>query len=410
MKWKNSAIIVNSLLCALMANIAMADENHYDELLIGDRATGMAGAYAAIADDTAGLYYNPAGTVYSEDSNISGSMNAFNVSTKNYKDVMGPGRDWQRVSSELLPNFFGIVQDFAGGKLGFSYAVIDSTLENQDEVFENAQTPEGNWQEYAINFNNQDKTILIGPSFARQVNKKMSIGASLFLHYRQQERIIHQFRVDAVNGTNRDSTNYASTTEYGLQPKLGIIYSPQEKLSLGLTLNQTILMSSDVVTQLTGPDSTSGVDYNFRVASESNEKRPYPVTLRSSVAYFVNKKLIIAGEVNYFAATNDNRNAIVNIAAGSEYYLKDNLALRGGIYTNNSTSPKLSSDKINQYEHIDYVGITGSVTRFSRSNALSLGFQYAIGSGQAQVFGAENVLQSVTASLFNVFMSASYSY
>jgi len=398
------AVLFSTTACSTL----VADENHYDELFIGDRAAGMAGAYAAIADDTAGLYYNPAGIVFASDSNISGSMNAFNVSRKNYKDVLGPGRDYSRMSSELLPNFFGIIQDFGSGKIGFSYAVIDSTLENQDEVFENAQLPSGTAQTFVVNFNNQDKTLLIGPSYARQLNEKLSLGSSLFLHYRQQERITHLFAQYA--GVNKDSTDYASTTEYGIQPKIGIMYSPREKISLGFTLSQTIILSSDITVQDTGPDSGSGVDYNFRLSGSSNDKRPYPMSIRSSLAYFFDKKLIVAGEINYYSATNDNRNAVFNIAAGTEYYLKDDLALRGGIYTNNATSPSLSADKTTQFEHIDYIGVTGSITSFSRSNALTVGIQYAVGSGQAQLFGYEPVLQSISASLLNIFLSASYAY
>lgn len=392
---------------------ANADENHYDEILIGDRAAGMAGAYAAIADDTAGLYYNPAGIVYAVDSNISGSMNAFNIATKSYKDVVGPGRDWNRVSSELLPNFFGIIQDFGGGKAGFSYAVVDSTQENQDDVFQNAQLPSGSVDEYVINFNNQDKTIHIGPAYAKRINDRLSIGTSLFLHYRQQERITHIFTDSAATTPNLDSTEYASTTEFGLRPGVGIMFTPREKLSFGFKIAKSFLLSSDYVYQKSGPDSTSGVDYNFRQAAEKKDKREYPWVIRSSAAYFFDKRFIVAGALNYFSATSDSqlgdRNAVVNLSAGAEYYLRDNLALRGGVYTNNATTPKLSANKLGQYEHIDYIGVTASVTRFSRSNALTFGLQYAAGSGKAQLF-AEPILQSVDASVFNVFMSASYSY
>jgi len=386
----------------------LADENHYDELFIGDRAAGFAGAYSAIADDTSGLYYNPAGIVFANDSNISGSMNAFNVSVKTYSDVLGPGRDYTRVSSELLPNFFGIIQDLGKGKIGFSYAVVDSTLENQDEVFDNAQLPDGIADTFVVNFNNQDKSILIGPSYAREINDKLSLGVSVFVHYRQQERISHIF--SQYPTVNKDSTQYASTTEYGLNPKIGIIYTPIEKLSLGLTISQTYLLSSNVITQYTGPDPDTALDYNFRVASEFEYKRPYPIVLRSGLAYFFNKKLIVSTQANYYSATNDNRNAIVNLSVGSEYYWRENLALRGGLYTNNSTAPVLSTNSTQQYEHIDYVGITGCVTHFSRSNALTVGFQYALGSGKAQMFGDKPLLQSVSASLFNIFVSATYAY
>jgi len=47
-----------------------ADEFHYNNLLIGDRASGMGGAYTAISDDASGMYYNPAGIVYVTDKNF----------------------------------------------------------------------------------------------------------------------------------------------------------------------------------------------------------------------------------------------------------------------------------------------------------------------------------------------------
>ena len=64
------------LLSALVAlSTAQADEYHYINMLVGDRAAGMAGAYTAVSDDTGGLFYNPAGIVYAPGSSLSGSMN-----------------------------------------------------------------------------------------------------------------------------------------------------------------------------------------------------------------------------------------------------------------------------------------------------------------------------------------------
>src|SRR3990172_2529925 len=55
----------------------MADEYHYNNILIGDRAAGMAGAYTAISDDPSGLYYNPAGIVFAPRRSFSASVNAY---------------------------------------------------------------------------------------------------------------------------------------------------------------------------------------------------------------------------------------------------------------------------------------------------------------------------------------------
>ncbi|MDH5258366.1 MAG: hypothetical protein OEX07_10165, partial [Gammaproteobacteria bacterium] len=52
-------------LSIIFANTALADQYHYNNVLIGNRASGMAGAYVAVSDDPSGLYYNPSGIVYS---------------------------------------------------------------------------------------------------------------------------------------------------------------------------------------------------------------------------------------------------------------------------------------------------------------------------------------------------------
>ena len=96
----------------------MADELHYVNRLIGERASGLGGAYTAIADDAGGLFYNPAGIVYSDGRNLSGSLTSFYSSTTTYSDALAPGLDYTRTSSSPLPNFLGGVQPLAGGTFG----------------------------------------------------------------------------------------------------------------------------------------------------------------------------------------------------------------------------------------------------------------------------------------------------
>src|SRR3989338_11529459 len=114
----------------LFTSVSFADEYHYNNIIIGDRASGMGGAYTAISDDASGCYYNPAGLIFASGRSLSASANVYNYFKKTYKDVLG-GKGWERVSSNLLPNYFGIIQPLGQGIIGFSYAVPDSRLENQ---------------------------------------------------------------------------------------------------------------------------------------------------------------------------------------------------------------------------------------------------------------------------------------
>jgi len=39
-------------------------EFHFDSVRVGERAAALGGAYAALSQDTAGLFYNPAGIAF----------------------------------------------------------------------------------------------------------------------------------------------------------------------------------------------------------------------------------------------------------------------------------------------------------------------------------------------------------
>ena len=53
----------NALVWLGASALALADDGHYQNFLVGERAAGMGGAFTAIANDPSGTYYNPAGLV-----------------------------------------------------------------------------------------------------------------------------------------------------------------------------------------------------------------------------------------------------------------------------------------------------------------------------------------------------------
>src|SRR5512142_2455055 len=123
---------------ACSAANALADDLHYNNLLVGERASGMGGAYTAVSDDATGLYYNPAGIVYAAGRSVSANVNGYYYSKKTYKDVIG-GNGWVRNSAALLPNYFGAVLPLEDYKIGFSYALPDSITSDQEQTFHDLQ-------------------------------------------------------------------------------------------------------------------------------------------------------------------------------------------------------------------------------------------------------------------------------
>ena len=68
------SLIKHYLLIGILASatMAFADDYHYVNLLVGNRASGLGGAYTALSDDPAGCFYNPAGISFAASNNYQG--------------------------------------------------------------------------------------------------------------------------------------------------------------------------------------------------------------------------------------------------------------------------------------------------------------------------------------------------
>ena len=77
--------VLFSLLLWVLPSCLFADEYHYQDLIVGERAAGLGGAYISIADDPSGIYHNPAGIIYSFENYFSLSANAYKWFVSSYK-------------------------------------------------------------------------------------------------------------------------------------------------------------------------------------------------------------------------------------------------------------------------------------------------------------------------------------
>lgn len=409
-------MIKRNLQCAVMLSLLSfaatsgADDLHYNNILIGDRASGMGGAYTAVSDDPGGMYYNPAGLAYSTGKNLSASVNAYSVTNRTYKGVIG-GQDYNRTSSTLLPNFFGIIQPVGKFKLGFSYVVPDSNQEDQDQRFNRTDIGANE----VINFNNKNDTILFGPSVAVKVNDAVSVGATLYVHKRNTEAIFND-SILSGNGTDYVWENgYTESNEWGIKPVVGVMWAPMDKLSLGLTVSKAVVLTSEVTTQTT--KSITSAAFPDRTFNTYSDKRSYPYQVTAGAAFFPNSSLLLSGDISYYSAFDytlanqfNKREAVVNGALGAEYYINKSWAVRGGMFTDFTNTPKITNDTTDQLEHIDLFGGSMTVSHFTKNTSITLGGSYKYGSGEAKVAGGVNGVQDVTANNWTMFVSSSYSY
>ncbi len=396
-------------------SFAVADEFHNNNLLIGDRASGMGGAYTAISDDATGLFYNPAAIVYASGQNFSASVNTLHNQSKKYEGAIA-GRAFERQSSALLANFFGIIKAVGKYKFGFSYAVPDSVNEDQDQIFSDVSA---DVSRYTINLNNKDNTSNIGPSFAAELSNDLAAGITLYAHRRETQLIVNQF-VEKTDLTFEWTNYYYELDELGIRPVIGIAWSPADKLSLGLSLSKTVLFNSRAVGQLTCSDSTTdGCDNKAPTndpllvpkLTNSTAKKEYPVRVTVGAAYFASSSLLLSGDLTYHTAVADpffgDKIATVDVALGTEYYFSKKWALRAGLFTSMANTPAIREGITQIEEHIDLYGGSMSITNFSGDASVTLGGSVSHGAGQSQIVGNKKA-QDASALGWMIFLSSAH--
>lgn len=418
LRWASLAIVF--FLCC--SSVTSADEFHYNNLLIGDRASGMGGAYTAISDDASGMYYNPAGIIYVTDKNFSASVNAYSAQTKTYSNVIG-GQPFVRKSSALLANYFGIVKPIGKYKFGFSYAVPDAVNEDLSQSVRNVVSATAADYDFTINLNNRDNTYNFGPSLAAAINDDLAVGMTLYIHQRDTLIIQNQFvaRQDS-NQTNQWSNSYFKLNESGLKPIIGITWAPIEKLSLGVSLSKIFLISSnasrqdtcvDTLTASNCPDTSTGlIPFQVPTLTSFDVKRKYPVRAAFGAAYFASSSLLVSTDITYHTAVDDpvfgNKVATLDVAFGSEYYLNKKWAVRAGLFSNVANTPAIQAGVTSIEEHINLYGGSLSFTHFTGDTSVTLGGSVSYGTGQAQIGTSSTDVQSASTFGWTMFLSSSY--
>ena len=422
---KNFRLLVMGL-ALMVSRLSGAAISNYEDVIVGERASGMAGAFTAIADDPSGMLYNPAGLVYAQDDYISLSVNSFQSKTLIYKDIF-PGKDYTLKSNAFIPAFFGFINKYDFGAVGFSVIVKDMQSFDQNDRLEGlTQDPKG---VYAINrqFSLEAQRYLLGPSVAIPISSNLSVGLSLFAKYTKQKFLDAQLNVfnpgDA--GPYILSTSYLNESTFAFEPRLGILYSPVDKVSIGLNLIQgfhltgkgssRVLVSQADKTDQTTPKIPVGKfneDLALITQDGFSQRDLLPFQASLGVAWYPSKDWLWAADFRYYGADpaylEMDAVATFNASLGAEYYLDSRLPLRLGIFTNRAATPPVSQSSINQDTHIDFYGGSAGLSFVSPGSSLSMSFQYSTGSGESQIISNTTAVQKVVGNQMSVFFSGAY--
>ena len=394
--------------------ISYGDEFHYKNIPIGGRGGYMGGAYTAVSDDPSGCFYNPAGIVYKVGRSLSLSGNIYTISEKRYigplKGIDGSRYDWVLESSKLSPSFFGIVDEIGNLKVCFSYAVPDYIFRDQHQIFYNVRSifPDNPISVYIIDIYDVDNTYLVGPSVAYEISERFSVGLTLYLHYRSVD-ILRNHLLIFSKGESVQANYRESLEEYGIKPIIGFMLTPFEKFSVGLKASKNFIFYSDKFIQgmMSPIGLTGGLSYDY-ISDRKPRKTPYEYTV--GFAWFPSSSFLLAVDIDYFPRPSSEYVDVYNFSAGSEIYIRDDIALRLGAYTDFSNVPPLKENEVNQREKLDIYGLSASISYFTFSSEITVGVGYQFGTGKAQVIAGSPEIQDISYKNIILSLSTVYNY
>ncbi len=189
----------------LASGLARADDSHWQNLLAGERATGLGGAFTAIADDPSGNYYNPAGLVDTQGSILSASLALYGVQTGAIAQAFSSGtsgldglvNNFGSVFQQVVtvPGMAGTVNGIgpkdAEGRFRQAFALSVMVLDDQSTSL--GQTSFGPSTLNDLSQNETDESTWLAAGYAYRVNPQLSLGLSanaVFRSLRFQSRTI----------------------------------------------------------------------------------------------------------------------------------------------------------------------------------------------------------------------------
>jgi long-chain fatty acid transport protein len=402
--------------CGLLGTQVKADQFHYHNLVVGERAMGLGGAFSAISDDASGVIYNPAGLGFALSSDISGSANAIYSKKTVYKKTIADD-DFTEESSGTLSPFFGGLQKLdstmQGLAVAFAMYSLDSELKDQDDIIENI----GSLQRFHRTSNIRSNSTGYGVAAAKRMSGNFSLGVAL--SWIVIDELVQEYQdVQYTTGGFLAQNIRTHLKASGLDSAIGAQYAVGT-LSFGLTMRLRNIVSEhyevggDVSTNIASgntPGETVRANTNDKIKEPLGE---LPTEVRAGVAWFPSAVFLWSFDVIHnTAAEGDNfqREAVTNFATGTEYYITPSIPVRAGIFTNYDTRPEVESEKVNQPDHIDYMGYSLFFGWVQPNSQVAGGLVVQDGEGKAQKIGRSTNIQTVESRSYTFALSATHSF
>lgn len=421
--------------------------NHYWAQSYNSISTLLSGAVVGEGSGNAAIYYNPSAIVDLEDgNNLSVAASIFTYSIYSMTNIMGNGNDVVTSSLVVQPQFlsYGVKSPFK--KWSFEVAVFSRIREDMNLYYAGSKDFTLQTQDYSENRLNQvysyenyysDSWVGIGGGYKYSDRLSLGISANISVSYLKYKYMLSSTVYPLYADTTlteetallaqNELSESINFTNIRIITKLGATYK-LDKISFGLNINlpamklfsvgkKTSKGIKEMYNNLIDPGNTRLDYYVFDSQSgkqlKTNFKLPFSIALGSAYSFGNNRKIFFTAE--YFAAigpyklveaqlntniTTDivydqlkNKNwltydyrtrAVLNIAIGSQWEIKENLLLLMGFRTdfNGMYRNDLNEDYLNTGLYLttsNNYHLTGGVKFNFKKHLLIAGTQFTYG-------------------------------
>ena len=238
-------LLSTALLAAPTGRAHAGGDTHYQDVLIGDRAAGMGGAFTALSGEAAAAYYNPAGIIATTSSTLlQVSMSAYKLRRKTAEvaDLCGTRLTSDEDAFFGFPATFGFAKQLGQGRVRHAVGITIAVpyLDKAAQIFSQKDVRCG---PVALGMGGSnlmvDRTLWMGLTYAirpwRWLQAGLTLGTTvrawsfsqLLTLYTDQQGKQYNPGVDFVSGEAK---------LVNLFFQLGVIVAPTRGLRLGVSL------------------------------------------------------------------------------------------------------------------------------------------------------------------------------
>ncbi|QOL25533.1 hypothetical protein LP316_14745 [Thalassotalea sp. LPB0316] len=418
-------LLVSTIVISV-SSVSVADEYHYNNLLVGGEAVSLGGAYTALANDLSVMHYNVAGLSWVK-RNKTASINTLAWERTDFEEVFTNGQDFNREAFSVIPGLFGVRAQSGKWSYAASIAATDFSKErtNQDVVYQAPDVGDGANQEVNeyVNINIDNSAYKLTFAGAYQANEQLSYGFGLSFEYREFQTIqgsgtqVTTLVDDVPVISGFDASRRFDDDMWILQPAIGFQYRYQQwrfggQLSKDFTLSRDYQVTSNILVSSRQP-LPDGVTPISRITANHDEEQDYPWHVALGVAHQFNQVLVSFDWHFYSKVENDefyvddiqtpitrDLNQVSNFAIGAKLPLSNKSALAFGVFTDNSNSEIDTTIDFQRVEDIDLIGISVAYEGQLLEMPFTVGAYHKWGNGKVRFADIRSVEQIVGLPLY----------